>query len=166
MATITLKGQKITTIGTLPAAGSKIPGFTLTKTDLSDVGLKDFPGKRLVFNIFPSIDTSVCAASVRRFNQAASTLESTVVLCVSRDLPFAQSRFCGAEGLESVIPLSAFRSDSFGRDFGVTIVDGALAGLFSRAVVIADASGKVIYTEQVPEIAQEPNYEAALKALR
>ncbi len=165
MAAITFKGQPILTIGQLPKIGSKIPGFFLTKTDLTDVGLHDFEGNRLVFNIFPSIDTPVCAASVRRFNKEASSLKDTLVLCVSQDLPFAQSRFCGAEGLDKVVPLSAFRSRSFGTGFGVTIIEGPLAGLFSRAVVITDQDHRVIYTEQVPEITQEPHYEAALRAL-
>jgi len=166
MSTITLKGQPIMTIGVLPKAGSKLPDFLLTKTDMSDIGVHDFAGKRLVFNIFPSIDTPVCAASVRRFNAEASLLADTVVLCVSRDLPFAHARFCGAEGLDKVIPLSAFRSKSFGDSFGVMIVNGPLAGLFSRAVVIADAWGKVLYTEQVPEIGREPDYQAALNVLK
>lgn len=166
MAVITLKGHDTTTVGTLPAVGTKIPEFLLTKTDLSDVGLHDYAGKRIVFNIFPSIDTSVCAASVRRFNKDAAALPDTVVLCISQDLPFAHARFCGAEGIEKVVSLSAFRSKSFGASFGVTIVDGPLAGLFSRAVVVAGSDGRVVYTEQVPEIAQEPDYQKALAALK
>ncbi|MBN1600747.1 MAG: thiol peroxidase [Chitinispirillaceae bacterium] len=166
MSTIALNGQKTNTVGMLPSRGARIPSFMLTKMDLSNVGNNDFSGKRLVFNIFPSIDTPVCAASVRRFNEAASSLENTLVLCVSRDLPFALSRFCGAEGLNNVIALSAFRNDSFGKDFGVTILDGPLAGLLSRAVIISDTSGKVIYAEQVPEITQEPDYKAALSILQ
>lgn len=150
----------------LPSRGARTPAFMLTKTDLSNVGNNDFSGKRLVFNIFPSIDTPVCAASVRRFNEAASSLENTLVLCVSRDLPFALGRFCGAEGLNNVIALSAFRNDSFGKDFGVTILDGPLASLLSRAVIISDTNGKVIYAEQVPEITQEPDYKAALSVLQ
>ena len=165
MAEITLKGNKIHTSGRLPAIGSKAPDFMLTKTDLADVSLKDFAGKKIVLNIFPSIDTPVCASSVRRFNEAAQKLPNTVVLCVSVDLPFAHSRFCGAEGLESVVSVSELRKRQFGEDYGVRIVDGPIAGLFSRAVVILDEKGVVRYTEQVPEIAQEPNYEAALKAL-
>lgn len=165
MAIITLNGQKITTIGSLPQVGTNAPDFLLTKGDLTEVGKSAFQGKRTVFNIFPSLDTSVCAASVRRFNKDASSVEDTVVLCISQDLPFAQSRFCAAEGLSNVVTLSGFRSNSFGKDFGVTIVDGPLAGLFSRAIVITDKDGKVLYTEQVPEIAQEPDYEATLKAL-
>lgn len=166
MAEITLKGNKIHTCGELPAVGSQAPDFVFTKTDLSDVSLEDFAGKRIVLNIFPSIDTSVCAASVRRFNEEANKLENTAVLCASLDLPFAHQRFCGAEGLENVIPVTELRKRAFGEDYGVRIIDGPLAGLFSRAVVIIDNNGKVIYTEQVPEIAQEPNYEAALKALK
>jgi thioredoxin-dependent peroxiredoxin len=166
MAAIMLHGQYISTIGSLPPVGTKIPDFLLTKTDMNDVGLHDFIGKRMVFNIFPSIDTSVCAASVRRFNMAASSLQDTVVLCISQDLPFAHARFCGAEGINNVVSLSAFRSNSFGANWGVTIIDGPLAGLFSRAVIIAGIDGKVIYTEQIPEIAQEPDYAAALKVLK
>jgi thiol peroxidase len=166
MASITLKGEKISTVGALPAKGSNVPKFSLTKTDLTDVVNSDFSGNKILFNICPSIDTSVCALSVRQFNKSASSLENTVVLCVSMDLPFAQARFCGAEGLDKVIPLSAFRSKTFGNNFGVTIIDGPLAGLFSRAIVVAGIDGKVLYTEQVPEIAQEPNYAAALNALK
>ncbi len=166
MAHITLHDDPTKTIGTLPETGSKGPDFQLTKTDLSDASLKDFSGKRLVLNIFPSIDTGVCATAVRRFNAEAEKLENTEVLCISADLPFAQARFCGAEGLDRVISLSAMRDRKFGEDYGVTIVDGPLASLFSRAVVILDEKGTVLYTEQVPEITQEPDYEAALKALK
>lgn len=166
MAQITLHDNPINTIGTLPETGSKSPNFQLTKTDLSDTSLNDFAGKRLVLNIFPSIDTGVCATAVRRFNAEAEKLENTEVLCISADLPFAQARFCGAEGLERVISLSAMRDRQFGEDYGVTITDGPLAGLFSRAVIILDEKGTVLYTEQVPEITQEPDYEAALKALK
>ncbi|MEE4241085.1 MAG: thiol peroxidase [Desulfopila sp.] len=166
MATISLKGNPIETIGELPAVGSKVPGFTLTKTDLSDCGLADFAGKNIIFNIFPSLDTPVCAASVRRFNTDASSLSNTVVLCVSADLPFAHNRFCEAEGLKNVISLSNFRSSKFGKDFGVEITTGPLAGLLSRAVVIVDTEGVVKYTEQVPEIAQDPDFEAALAVLQ
>jgi thiol peroxidase len=165
MAKITLKGTPIDTIGELPKVGAKAPGFTLTKRDLSETSLEDFAGKRIVLNIFPSIDTQVCATSVRRFNVEASKLENSVVLCVSADLPFAHERFCGAEGIDDVLSLSCFRSEAFGRDYGVKITSGPLTGLLSRAVVIIDKSGKVIYTEQVPEIVQEPNYAAALEAL-
>ena len=165
MAQITLKGNPINTCGTLPAVGSQAADFVLTKTDLTDVLLNDFIGKKIVLNIFPSIDTPVCATSVRRFNAEAAKLNNAVVLCVSVDLPFAHNRFCAAEGLQNVIPVSELRKRKFGEDYGVRIIDGPLAGLFSRAVVIIDEKGKVIYTEQVPEIAQEPNYEAALKKL-
>ncbi|HAY39106.1 MAG TPA: thiol peroxidase [Desulfobacteraceae bacterium] len=165
MATITLKGTPIETIGDLPKVGEKAPAFTLTKRDLSETTLDDFDGKRIVLNIFPSIDTQVCATSVRRFNVEAAKLENSVVLCVSADLPFAHERFCGAEGIDDVLSLSSFRSEAFGKDYGVKITSGPLTGLMSRAVVIIDESVKVIYTEQVPEIVQEPNYEAALAAL-
>lgn len=165
MADITLKDHPIHTCGELPAIGSQAPDFLLTKTNLADVSLKDFAGNRIVLNIFPSIDTPVCAASVRRFNEAANQLDHTVVLCASLDLPFAHERFCSAEGLDNVIPVTELRKRQFGEDYGVRIVDGPIAGLFSRAVVIVDEDGKVIYTELVPEIAQEPNYARALKAL-
>jgi thioredoxin-dependent peroxiredoxin len=165
MATITFKGTPIHTIGELPAKGSSAPDFALVKQDLSETVLADYKGKRLVLNIFPSIDTGVCAMSVRKFNEKAAALKNTVVLCVSMDLPFAQSRFCGAEGIKNVVPASSFRS-AFGDHYGVTIADGPLAGLLSRAVVVVSETGKVLYTEQVPEIAQEPNYDAALAALK
>lgn len=166
MGTIKFKGTPIDTSGDLPAVNSKAPGFTLTKTDLSDVSLKDFAGKRIILNIFPSIDTDVCAASVRRFNEEAGKLSNTVVLCISADLPFAHSRFCEAEGLKNVIPLSVFRSREFGNDYGVTITSGPLSGLMSRAIVIIDEKGNVRYTEQVPEIGQEPDYSTALDAAK
>lgn len=166
MTTITLKGNPIETIGELPAIGSKLPGFTLTNTDLQDCSLSDFSGKTLVLNIFPSLDTPVCATSVRRFNSEAASLDNSVVLCISADLPFAHKRFCEVEGIENVQPLSTFRSSGFGKDFGVEITTGPLVGLLSRAVVIADAEGVVKYTEQVPEIAQEPDLAAALAALK
>ena len=165
MAKITLKGTPIDTIGELPKVGEKAPGFTLTKRDLSETSLEDHTGKRIVLNIFPSIDTQVCATSVRKFNMEASKLDNSVVLCVSADLPFAHERFCGAEGIDDVLSLSSFRSEGFGKVYGVKITSGPLAGLLSRAVVIIDETGKVVYTEQVPEIVQEPNYEAALAAL-
>ena len=166
MARITFKGNPINTAGNLPTVGASAPDFKLTKTDLSDVSLKDLSGKKVVLNIFPSIDTPVCQASARKFNQEASSIADTVVLCVSKDLPFALGRFCGAEGLKNVVPASELRNSSFGDGYGVRIAEGALAGLFSRAVVVLDGQGKVIYTEQVPEIAQEPNYQAALAALK
>jgi thiol peroxidase len=165
MAEITLKKNPIHTCGALPPVGAPAPDFLLTKTDLADIALQDFAGKRVVLNIFPSIDTPVCAMSVRRFNAEAAGLKNTAVLCVSADLPFAHSRFCAAEGLQNVIAVSELRKRKFGEDYGVRIVDGPLAGLLARSVVIIDEKGKVIYTELVREIAQEPDYSAALKAL-
>ncbi len=165
MASITLKGNPVSTVGELPTKGSDAPSFTAVKTDLSECALSALAGKKVVLNIFPSIDTGVCAASTRRFNEEAGELDNTVVICVSADLPFALGRFCGAEGLERVVPVSTFRDPEFGLDYGVTIADGPLAGLLSRAVVVIDEAGKVVYTEQVPEITQEPDYEAALAAL-
>jgi len=164
MATVTLKGTPFKTTGELPAKGNKAPDFTLVKTDLSEVSLKDFSGKRVVLNIFPSVDTPTCAQSVRAFNDKASSLKNTVVLCVSQDLPFAQARFCGAEGLDQVIPGSAFRS-SFADDYGVRMAEGPLTGLDARAVVVIDENGTVSYTQLVGEVADEPDYDAALKAL-
>lgn len=166
MANITLKGNPIKTIGDLPAVGSKIPDFTLVKSDLSRVSLSDFSGSKLVLNVFPSLDTGVCAASVRRFNQEAGDLENTKVLCISRDLPFAQARFCGAEGIENVVTLSDYETGAFGKDYNLTIADGPLANLHSRAVIIVDENGTVLYNEQVPEITTEPNYETALAAIK
>ena len=165
MAEITLRGNPINTSGDLPSLGEDAPDFVLTKTDLSDVSKKDFTGKKVVLNIFPSIDTPVCATSVRRFNEEATKLENTEVLCVSLDLPFAHNRFCGAEGLENVTAVSELRNRSFGDSYGVGVIDGPMAGLFGRAVVVLDEKGKVVYTELVPEIAQEPDYEKALAAL-
>lgn len=165
MAKITLKGNPIETAGVLPGIGTEAPDFTLVKNDLSEVSLKDYRGKTVVLNIFPSIDTAVCASSVRRFNEEANHLKETVVLCISADLPFALGRFCGAEGLENVVPLSTFRSPTFGTAYGAVITTGPLAGLLSRAIVIVDASGKVSYVEQVPEITQDPDFDAALAAL-
>jgi len=165
MAQITLQGNPVQTVGNLPAVGMEAPSFKLVKTDLSEASLQDFAGKNIILNIFPSLDTSVCAASVRRFNREAGESPDTVVLCISADLPFAHQRFCEVEGLNDVIPLSVFRSPEFGRDYGVTITSGPLAGLMSRAVVIIDKSGEVAYTEQVPEITQEPDYDASLLAL-
>lgn len=165
MASITLGGNPIHTNGALPAVGSKAPNFQLLKTDLSAATLADFAGSKLVLNIFPSIDTGTCATSVRTFNADASQLTNTKVLCISRDLPFAQKRFCGAEGLENVINLSDFNTGSFGKDYGLEIMDGPLAGLHSRVVIVLDENGTVVYTEQVSEIANEPNYAAALATL-
>ena len=165
MANITLKGNAISTVGSLPQVGDQLKDFTLVSSDLSEKKLADYQGKKVVLNIFPSIDTGVCAASVRHFNQDVAALDNTVVLNVSKDLPFALSRFCAAEGINNVETLSDFRGD-FGSDYGVTIADSPMKGLLSRAVVIADESGKVIYTEQVPEIVQDPNFEAALAAVK
>jgi thiol peroxidase len=165
MTSITFKGSRITTIGELPEINTMAPDFTLTKTDLSDATLKDFSGKTIVLNIFPSIDTPVCAASVRKFNDEASRFDNTVVLCISADLPFAHQRFCEVEGLKDVIPLSVFRSQEFGTNYGVTITDSPLKGLMSRAIVVIDKTGNVVYKQQAPEIAQEPNYDEALKAI-
>ena len=166
MADITLKGNTIHTAGNLPAVGSKAPDFKTTKSDLSDVSLKDFAGKKIVLNIFPSVDTATCAMSVRKFNAEAAALDNTVVVTVSKDLPFALKRFCGAEGIENVVATSALRDDSFAKNYGVTITDGPLAGVFSRSVVVIDETGTVKYTEQVDETVNEPNYEAALAAAK
>ncbi|WP_396211622.1 thiol peroxidase [Flavobacterium sp.] len=165
MASITLGGNPIHTNGSLPQVGSKAIDFQLIKNDLLEATLADFAGIKLVLNIFPSIDTGTCATSVRTFNAKASALENTKVLCISRDLPFAQKRFCGAEGLENVVNLSDFKEGSFGKNYGLEIVDGPLAGLHSRVVIIIDENGDVKYAEQVGEIADEPNYDAALAAL-
>jgi thioredoxin-dependent peroxiredoxin len=163
MAQITLRGNPINTVGELPAAGSPAPGFTLTGTDLGAVSSEQFRDKPVLLNIFPSVDTPVCATSVRTFNKRAAE-SGLSVLCVSKDLPFAQKRFCGAEGIENVMTGSAFR-DSFGEDYGITIADGPMAGLLARAVVVIGADGNIAYSELVPEIATEPNYDAALAAL-
>jgi thiol peroxidase len=164
MATVTLKGNPIHTSGELPAVGSKAPAFKLTNTDLADVGLDAFAGHTVVLNIFPSIDTPTCAASVRRFNAEIGKLGDAVVLCASADLPFAHKRFCGAEGLDRVHSVSEMRDKDFGKRYGVAIVDGPLAGLLARAVVVVGKDGKVRYTQLVPEIAQEPDYAAAIAA--
>jgi thiol peroxidase len=165
MAEITFRGNPLHTVGELPAVGSPAPAFTLTGLDLSEVTVGDFAGKNLVLNIFPSIDTAVCATSVRTFNERAAALDNTTVLNVSADLPFAMGRFCGAEGIENVQSASAFRSD-FGDTYGVRITEGPLAGLMSRAVVVVKGDGVVSYVEQVPEIGQEPDYDSALAALK
>ncbi|SHJ90408.1 thiol peroxidase [Pseudozobellia thermophila] len=165
MATVTLKGNEIHTIGSLPAKGSPAPDFTLTKSDLSSASLGDYAGKKVVLNIFPSVDTGTCAQSVRQFNQEAAELENTAVLCISKDLPFAQARFCGAEGIDKVEMLSDFRDGSFGEAYGLTFADGPLQPLHSRCVVVIDESGRVVYSEQVAETVEEPNYKAALEAL-
>jgi len=166
MAKITLKGNAINTLKDLPKIGEVAPDFKLISTDLSEKSLSEFKGKKIVLNIFPSLDTPTCAMSVRKFNEQASKLENTVVLCISKDLPFAHGRFCSTEGIENVVSLSEFKDDNFGTTYGVKIVDGPLAGLFSRAVVILDENGKVVYTEQVPEIVDEPNYENAINAIK
>lgn len=165
MATITRRGTPTTTNGDVPAPGSEVPGFRLVDVDLKDVTLHDYAGKRKVLNIFPSIDTPTCAMSVRKFNEKAAGLSNTVVLCISADLPFAQKRFCGAEGISNVVNLSLMRGRNFAKDYGVLIEDGPLAGLTARAVVVLGTDNKVLHSELVPEIAQEPNYDAALKAL-
>lgn len=165
MASITLGGNPINTSGELPKVGSKLADYKLVQNDLSVASLSDFAGKKVIYNIFPSVDTGTCAASVRKFNQSATNLSNTVVLCISRDLPFAQKRFCGAEGLEDVINLSDFKTGDFGKSNGLEILDGPLAGLHSRVLIVTDENGIVLYTEQVGEIADEPNYEAALAVL-
>ncbi|MBT9433220.1 thiol peroxidase [Candidatus Sodalis endolongispinus] len=164
--TITLKGQPVTVTGTFLTPGAKAPDFLLVSTDLSDVTLKSYAGKRKVLNIFPSVDTGTCATSVRKFNQLAGQLDNTLVLCISADLPFAQKRFCGAEGLEKVIPLSTLRDAQFRQHYGVAIDAGPMKGLAARAVVVLDEHDTVIYSQRVSEIASEPNYDAALAALQ
>lgn len=166
MATVTLGGNKVNLKGTFPVLGSNAPAFTLVKSDLGELSLQELKGKRVVLNIFPSLDTKVCAMSVRKFNTMATQMDNTVVLAISKDLPFAHARFCSTEGIDKLVSLSAFRNTSFGEDYGVAIIDGALAGLLARAVIILDEQGKVIYEELVPEITTEPNYEAALAALK
>ncbi|WP_330981821.1 MULTISPECIES: thiol peroxidase [Enterobacterales] len=164
--TVHFQGNPVSVQGSIPQAGAKAPAFTLVAKDLSDVALSQFAGKRKVLNIFPSIDTGVCAASVRKFNQLATELDNTVVLCISADLPFAQSRFCGAEGLNNVITLSTLRAPEFLQQYGVGIADGALKGLSARAVVVIDENDAVVFSELVNEITNEPNYTAALDALK
>ncbi|VEG28247.1 thiol peroxidase [Actinomyces howellii] len=164
MATITVHGSPVTTVGELPAVGTPAPAFDLVGADLAPVTSASLSGRRVVLNIFPSVDTGVCATSVREFNKRASELANTTVVCVSADLPFAAARFCGAEGLDDVVTGSAFRS-TFGQDYGVTFADGPLAGLLSRAVVVLDSDGTVLHAQQVPETGEEPDYEAAVAAL-
>jgi thiol peroxidase len=166
MSTIAFKGKEIHTSGSLPSVGSKAPDFSVTKSDLSEIKLADYSGRRLVINIFPSIDTGVCAASVRKFNQEAAGLDNTIVLCVSKDLPFAHKRFCEAEGIENVVTASEYKNQSFSQAYNVRMEDGPLEGLMSRAVVVVGADGTVLYNEQVPEITQEPDYEKALNVLQ
>lgn len=163
MATVTLKKNEVHTAGTLPTVGTQLPNFTLVASDLSEKSLANYKGKRLVLNIFPSIDTGTCAASVRHFNEDASKLSNTIVLCISKDLPFAAARFCEAEGIANVETLSAFRSNDFSE---LQFIDGPLKGLYSRCIIVADEDGKIIHTEQVAEIVNEPDYAAAIKALQ
>lgn len=165
MASITLGGNPTTTVGELPATNTPAPHFKLTKSNLSEVLLSDYLGTKLVLNIFPSVDTGTCAKSIRQFNKEAVELENTKVLCISKDLPFAQARFCGAEGIEHVDMLSDYKTGNFGKDYGLEFADGAFETLLSRCVVVIDESGNIIYTEQVSEIGNEPNYKAALEAL-
>lgn len=165
MATVTLKGNPVTTFGELPKKGTNAPNFKLTATDLSSRSLHDYLGHNVILNIFPSVDTGTCAQSVRTFNKKAAQLDNTKVLCISKDLPFAFSRFCAAEGIENVESLSDFRDGNFGKSYGLTFIDGPLEGLHSRCVVVLNDKAQVIYTEQVSEITEEPNYEAALQSL-
>lgn len=165
MAIVTLKGNKINTLGNLPEVGATAPEFKLTKNDLSTATLENYKGKKVVLNIFPSVDTGTCAQSVRQFNKEASTLENTVVLCVSKDLPFAQARFCGAEGLDNVEMLSDFKDGNFGKAYNLSFADGPLEALLSRSIVVLNEEGNVVYTEQVEETTEEPNYKLALEAL-
>lgn len=166
MAKITLQGNPINTAGELPAVGSQAPAFTLVKNDLSEASLSDYSGKNVILNIFPSLDTSTCATSVRKFNEELNKLDNTVVLCVSADLPFANGRFCTTEGLENVESLSVFRNQEFGKNYGLTFSDGPLKGLLSRAVVVLTPDGKVKYTQQVSEIVDEPDYSSAVAAVK
>lgn len=165
MANITLGGNPVETIGNLPEVGSQIPDFNLVDLDLTTKTLNDFKGSNLILNIFPSVNTGVCSASVRQFNTEASELNNTKVLCISRDLPFAQKAFCAAEGLENVVMLSDFKTGDFGKDYGLIMTNGKFDGLLSRCVIVVNSNGKILYAEQVPEIGQEPNYKAALSAL-
>ena len=165
METIFFNGTAVKTYGNVPVAGEKAPDFKLVNKELKELSFKDFEGKRIVLNVFPSLDTAVCAASVRRFNQEAAKFKNTVVLCVSMDLPFAMSRFCTAEGIEGVVPASAFRSPDFGKEYGLTMVDGPLAGLLARAVIIINENRNVIYSDLVDEITHEPDYDGAFYVL-
>jgi len=165
MAKITLKGNPVNTSGNLPVKGTQAPDFTLVKSDLGSLSLSDLKGKKVILNIFPSLDTSVCAASVRKFNQLAAGKDNVKVLAISKDLPFAHGRFCTTEGIANVVTLSGFRDNSFGKSYGVDITDGPLAGLYARCIVVIDEKGKVLYNQQVPEITIEPDYDSALAAL-
>lgn len=165
MANITFRGTPVNTSGNLPAVGATAPDFSLISSELAEVSLSDYKGKNVVLNIFPSLDTGVCAASVRRFNKEAAELDNTVVLGISADLPFAAGRFCSTEGIDNVITLSTFRGTSFGNDYGLLMTNGPLQGLLGRAVVVVNPEGKVVYTELVPEIAQEPDYHSAINSI-
>jgi thiol peroxidase len=165
MATITLRGNKINTSGNLPAKGTKAPDFSLVKSDMSQFSLKELAGRKVILNISPSLDTGICATAVRKFNQLAAGRDNTVVLAITKDLPYAHSRFCSTEGITNVVTLSGFRDSKFGSDYGVEILDGPMAGLYARSIVVVDEKGDVVYTELVPEIVQEPDYDAALAAL-
>jgi thiol peroxidase len=165
MAQITLGGNAINTSGNIPSSGSAAPHFLLTAEDMSSISLENFAGKKKILNIFPSVDTGICATSVRKFNEKAAVLSDTAVLCISRDLPFAQKRFCGAEGISNVVMLSDYKNGSFGKSYGVEITDGKFEGLHARAIVVLDENNQVLHSELVSEIAQEPNYEVAMAAL-
>lgn len=165
MANITLGGNPTTTNGDLPQKGQELGDFTFTNNDMAEVSLSDYRGKKVILNIFPSVDTGVCATSIRKFNESAANLDNTVVLCISQDLPFAQKRFCGAEGIDNAITLSTFRNDNFAKQMGVAIEKGPFAGLLARSVVVLNEEGKVTYTQLVEEVGNEPDYESALKAL-
>jgi len=166
MATVSLKGNPINTLGELPVVGSQAPDFKLAANNLSDVTLSDYKGSRVILNIFHSLDTGTCAQSVRQFNQEASALDNTKILCISMDLPFAQTRFCGAEGIENVVMLSDFRDGNFGKNYNLTYIDGPIKGLLSRAIIVLDENGTILHTEQVQEVVEEPNYKAALNSLQ
>lgn len=166
MSEVKMRGRVINTSGSLPAVGSTVPDFRLTKQDLSELKLADLAGQKVIYNIFPSIDTGTCATSVRKFNEQAAALDNTVVVCVSADLPFAAKRFCGAEGIEKVVTASDLRDKDFGKRWGLTFTDGPLEGLLSRSVVVTDGAGKVVYSEQVPETIHEPDYDKALAAAK
>ena len=165
MAKITFKGNPVNTSGNLPSKGTKAPDFSLVKSDLGSLSLSELKGKKVILNIFPSLDTSVCAATVRKFNQMASGIKNVTVLGISKDLPFAHSRFCSTEGITNLITLSGFRDREFGKAYGIDYIDGPMAGLYARGIVVIDESGTVVYTQQVPEHTHEPDYEAALKAV-
>ncbi|MDR2956368.1 MAG: thiol peroxidase [Prevotella sp.] len=166
MATITFKGSSVNTSGNLPSKGTSAPDFILVKQDLSEVSLKDLKGKKVILNIFPSLDTGVCAASVRRFNKEAADLSNTVILAISADLPFAAGRFCTTEGIENVYPASVFRNSEFAKDYGILMLDSPLKGLLARSVVVIDAEGKIVYTQLVSEVTDEPDYVAAINAVK